>query len=203
LATKGEKAGETRDAILDAAVELFITEGFEKTSMDAIAIAASVAKGTLYYHFKSKEGIVEAVVQRYASAMEAALSGIEKNEALDFVGKLAAFIEAMKKLNSESFSKLHKMKYIDIHEKTGAVMIERFAPYYARLMEEGNRQGRCQVEHPLECSEILLASSQALLAPEAGEGNFPRRIAAFISLSAKVLGMDQETVAKIYRPFEG
>lgn len=54
----------TNDTILDAAVKVFAKKGFEQTSVDDIAAAAKVAKGTLYYHFDSKDAILVNLVER-------------------------------------------------------------------------------------------------------------------------------------------
>ncbi|WP_353963340.1 helix-turn-helix domain-containing protein [Tepidibacillus marianensis] len=43
--------------MFDAAIDVFSEYGFEKAKMDLIAEKANVAKGTIYYHFKSKEEI--------------------------------------------------------------------------------------------------------------------------------------------------
>jgi TetR/AcrR family transcriptional regulator, regulator of autoinduction and epiphytic fitness len=51
----------TRQEILTAAAELFRTKGYEATSVDDIALAADVAKGTFYYHFQAKEDLVMAL----------------------------------------------------------------------------------------------------------------------------------------------
>jgi TetR/AcrR family transcriptional repressor of mexJK operon len=49
-------------AILDAATELFLSEGYLRTSMEAIADRAGVSKATLYTHFGNKAGLFEAIV---------------------------------------------------------------------------------------------------------------------------------------------
>lgn len=56
------KNDQKRGAILDAAGELFLSEGWAGTSMDAIAKAASVSKQTVYSHFHSKEALFRACV---------------------------------------------------------------------------------------------------------------------------------------------
>jgi AcrR family transcriptional regulator len=50
-----------RDTILEAALELFIKQGFEKTPTSAISKAAGVATGTLFHHFKTKEELISAL----------------------------------------------------------------------------------------------------------------------------------------------
>lgn len=47
----------TRKAILDAAIRLFSEQGYEKTSIGAIARAAGVGKGTIYGYFRAKDEI--------------------------------------------------------------------------------------------------------------------------------------------------
>lgn len=51
------KSREKREAIRQAAVELFMSEGLQRTSMDAIAAAAGVSKQTVYSHFESKDAL--------------------------------------------------------------------------------------------------------------------------------------------------
>ena len=52
----------TKRAIFDAAIKEFSGNGYTGTSVDSIAIEAGVAKGTLYYHFKSKEEIFNFII---------------------------------------------------------------------------------------------------------------------------------------------
>lgn len=57
------KAAETRQHIIDAAYTLFYQIGFIRTGVDAIAHAAGITKRTLYQHFKSKDELIEAVLE--------------------------------------------------------------------------------------------------------------------------------------------
>lgn len=52
----------TKKIIFEAAIKLFSEKGFHKSTMDDIAEAAKVAKGTLYYHFSSKEDIFKFII---------------------------------------------------------------------------------------------------------------------------------------------
>ena len=78
--TKSTKKSEvTRARILDAALDLFCRQGFEPTTMRAIAAQAEVSLGSAYYYFESKEDLVMAYYERAMEAMtprmEAALAG--------------------------------------------------------------------------------------------------------------------------------
>lgn len=52
----------TKKIIFEAAIKSFSQKGFHKSTMDEIAETAGVAKGTLYYHFKSKEEIFKFII---------------------------------------------------------------------------------------------------------------------------------------------
>jgi TetR/AcrR family transcriptional repressor of mexJK operon len=57
-----KKSPAKRSAILAAAMELFLANGYERTSVDAIAARAGVGKQTVYGHFGDKEGLFLAVI---------------------------------------------------------------------------------------------------------------------------------------------
>ena len=61
---------DTRERILDAAMEAFATNGYARTTMDDIAARAGVAKGTLYWRFKSKEDLLFAGIDRETDKLE-------------------------------------------------------------------------------------------------------------------------------------
>jgi AcrR family transcriptional regulator len=60
---RAERAAERRQAIIEAAMEEFITRGFAATRLDDIAKRAGVAKGTIYLHFKDKESMFEELIR--------------------------------------------------------------------------------------------------------------------------------------------
>jgi len=54
----------TRQKILDAAEKLFARHGFESTSLRSIIASAGVNLAAIHYHFRSKEGLIRAVIER-------------------------------------------------------------------------------------------------------------------------------------------
>lgn len=53
---------QTKDEIIDAADKLFYEQGYEHTSFSQIADAVGISRGNFYYHFKSKDEILDAVI---------------------------------------------------------------------------------------------------------------------------------------------
>ena len=74
--TQAERREATTSALVEAARELFARDGYEATSLDAVAARANVTKGAVYHHFEGKRQLFEAVfaseVQRMATPLVAA-----------------------------------------------------------------------------------------------------------------------------------
>ena len=62
--------GNTKQEILDAALELFSLQGFEPTSISQIAGAVGIRKASLYSHFESKQAILDAIVKEVLEQYE-------------------------------------------------------------------------------------------------------------------------------------
>ena len=62
--------GNTKQEILDAALELFSLQGFEATSISQIAGAVGIRKASLYSHFESKQAILDAIVKEVLEQYE-------------------------------------------------------------------------------------------------------------------------------------
>lgn len=69
--------GSTRDEIVAAADALFYRQGFDHTSFADIAGVVRISRGNFYYHFKTKDEILEAVIARRLAATQAMLDGWE------------------------------------------------------------------------------------------------------------------------------
>ncbi|HSQ71762.1 MAG TPA: TetR family transcriptional regulator, partial [Rubrivivax sp.] len=71
----------TRSGILDAAELLFQTQGVSGTSLQDIAAAAGVTRGAVYWHFKDKGDVFNAMMARVCLPMEEAAAGLAASEA--------------------------------------------------------------------------------------------------------------------------
>lgn len=94
MRAKAEAASEFRCAeILDAARQVFARRGFNQATVDDIAEAAGVAKGTLYLYFRSKDNIYMAALKQGVSLMnEETRRRVE--ESVTAAEKIRAFIAA-------------------------------------------------------------------------------------------------------------
>ena len=85
-ATRGRpKSLEKKKRIFEVAVELFLKNGFENTSMDQIADQAGVSKQTVYSHFKNKEDLFSACVCEKCVAYELTSEFLDPDQACEVV----------------------------------------------------------------------------------------------------------------------
>jgi len=81
----------TREKIITVANKLFSRFGFHKTSMDEIAKISRKAKGSLYYHFASKEDLFKEVVSKEIINIKNQLSILVQNEQLSASEKIKSY----------------------------------------------------------------------------------------------------------------
>lgn len=69
---------DTRSRIVDAADDLFYRQGFDHTSFANIADAVKISRGNFYFHFKSKDEILDAVIRHRMKKSRQMLEGYER-----------------------------------------------------------------------------------------------------------------------------
>ena len=88
-------AEERREEILDVAERLFSTKGFDHTSTNDILEGVGIARGTLYYHYKSKEDILDGVIERMTNRMMVDAKKIVQNKTMSFQERLTESVLAL------------------------------------------------------------------------------------------------------------
>lgn len=84
----------TRERIVEMADRLFYERGYGHTSFADIAAAVDLSRGNFYYHFKSKDEILEAVIERRKRKTQAMLDGWAAQAATP-AGRIGCFIDMM------------------------------------------------------------------------------------------------------------
>ena len=81
--TRAEQAARTRQAALDAARALFAERGFAATSLQDIADAMGVRKANVYYYFKTKTAILDALLDERVTGLDALLAAAESEASVE------------------------------------------------------------------------------------------------------------------------
>jgi TetR/AcrR family acrAB operon transcriptional repressor len=115
-----EEAQETRNRILDAAELLFTEKGVSRTSLEMIAAAAGLTRGAIYWHFRNKADLFDAMMARVVLPMEemaARASGDDLDDPLAYVRGCA--INVLDHLATDPRCQrvfeicCHKVEYVD------------------------------------------------------------------------------------------
>ena len=193
-ARTSKPAPQRRSEILDAAQRLFTTKGVGSTSVEDILREVGIAKGTLYYHFSSKEEILRALVLRTTEGIAQrarAVAAGPGSPVQRFLGVLAAArverpdLDLAEQLHSDGNSEFHILSIVGT--------VRCLTPILTGIVAEGIAEGSFSADHPRECVEILLTSAGMLL----DEGIFPgeadqiqRRTIGLIHAAEVLLGCE-------------
>ena len=185
-----------RNEILDAAEHLFAAKGFEKATVNDILNSTSIAKGTFYYYFKSKEEVLDAIVRRRINEGLEKARVIAVNSNLSAGEKLLAVILAQKPQNpvqGEFTSVLHEQGNALLHQKMLTSYVSELSPVLTDIITEGINQSIFKTDFPRESIEILLTAAlvifdDAYFRWSAEEQT--RRINAFICAMEHILGAE-------------
>lgn len=78
MSRMGQKGEAIRARIVEAADDLFYRQGFDKTSFSDIADAVRISRGNFYYHFKTKDAILKAVIEKRLDDVRLMLHGWDR-----------------------------------------------------------------------------------------------------------------------------
>ena len=149
-----------KEQILDMAFSLFIEKGYDNTSISDILSKLDIARGTLYYHFESKEAIMDAIIERSAkSIVEEAQSIVLKKELSAYEKIFALFSgTSMKRMSGGDLiiDYLNQPQNALFHEKSNRSVIQKITPILGDIIKEGVDEGSFTNDFPYESAELIL-----------------------------------------------
>ena len=172
-----------RERIIDAARVVFAKYGYKKTTMDDIALSAKKGKSSIYYYFKSKEEIFEAVVDTESKLLFD-----------DIIKKVNLPITAKEKFRIYVFTRLNKIRelsnFYDVLENnfiSPMEFIEKLqTKYYKReikilqdILQEGVRNKEFNMQDTEIAAIALVTAIKGLEAPliiQGAKKNLERQI---------------------------
>lgn len=158
-----------RESIVNAAIDIFSKYGFKKTTMDDIAMALGKGKSSIYYYFRNKEEIFQAVLEKEVTLLKSKLQeavNAKKNPK----GKLKAYIitrmegfenmlnyyNAVKNEYLAQFEFIESIRYRYDQEEIANVQL---------LLEEGIEKKDFSIEDPYLASLAIVTSMKGFEIP--------------------------------------
>jgi AcrR family transcriptional regulator len=180
--------------ILDAAEMLFVSKGYETTTVNDILDKVQIGKGTFYHYFKSKEDVMDGVIRRMVESIATGANAIADDPARTASEKMRSVLLSMnisEGIGKEVITELHKPSNAQMHQASITSTMQAVAPILARIVEQGIREGCYATPYPLETIELLLAADQVIF--DSGIFNWSReelttRALAFVRMMELSLG---------------
>lgn len=200
-----KEAQERKKEILDVAEALFMTKGYEGTGTNDILNAVGIARGTLYHHFKSKEEILDAVIDRFVSKLSVQAEAVADNKEIPVFERIALSIMSMNtdtELGKELTEQMHKPQNALLHQKSQEKLLARINPIISGLIKEAVEQGICSTDYPDEMVEmIMIYSNQAFddLA-ELSEEERIKKVFGFIYNVERLLCVEEGSLQRVILP---
>jgi len=156
---------DTRNQILDAAKRVITQKGFHGSTMEDIAKAAGVAKGTSYLYFKSKVELYLAVMEREFDYITSCFEEITKSRIpvlKKIEGIISFFIEYMKENRDFIFSLMYEPPLIKMNKgvihKRYRNKIDNIRRKFIEVIEEGIRRGEIIKEEPEILADVIFGA---------------------------------------------
>ena len=198
---------ETVNLILDTAFHLFLTKGYEHTSIqDIINELGGLSKGAIYHHFKSKEDILSAVTNRITAESNRMLAAICSRPGLNGQEKLKAIFK--ESINSPEQNDLFQTAP-DLRNNPRLLSeilldtIKDTAPnYILPIIKQGISDGSIHTEYPEELAELVLLAANVWMNPMVFDSSAEKSYRKFMVFHQMLQGfgldiIDEEILERI------
>lgn len=158
----------TINRILDAALQLFLEKGYEKTTIkDVVDSLQDLSKGAIYHHFKSKDDLLQAVTERMYRETNL-FNVLHNDENMCGFDKIRAIL--IKSIKNEEQRALYKsspslMKNPQFLSRQLELTVTVFAPQLREIIELGIEDKSIETDSPKELSEVMMVLFNIWLNP--------------------------------------
>lgn len=148
-----------KNEILDVAERLFCTKGFDSTSTNDILNEIGIARGTLYYHFKSKEDILDAMIERITMGVAEKAAAIAGNKDIPVLERMTQTIMSLNidnEIGHVVMEQMHRPQNALLHQKMQTSLLSKVNPIITDIVNDGIAQGICHSDYPAETVEMMM-----------------------------------------------
>jgi len=161
-------ADDRRAELLDVALRLFLTRGYERVAVQDITDAVGVAKGTFYHYFASKADLLSQVCERQTAVLLAGAERLVADTPGDAVSRMRAVIGHMwgwKRDNLEMAEQYSRVLYADENQALRLKLrgaADAFQPLLVGIVAQGKREGSFAVDDPAAATRAMMWLWQGL-----------------------------------------
>lgn len=156
------KSSEERQLeIIQIAESLFIEKGYVNVSTNEIAKRANIAKGTLFYHFESKEKLADSIISYQLSPIYHLYKKIDSCSEWTPLQKISWFFLSELEDSINHVSSFNYLKNDDnaiLRQKLRVSMTDQFVPFITNWLTEGTENQLFSIEQPALMAEFIFTS---------------------------------------------
>lgn len=151
---------ERRQELIGAAMELFESQGYEKTTVSDIVKRVGVAQGLFYYYFTSKQDIFWAAVDQFIQVNVEELALLLRDSSLSPIDRmhnvmreLSGFLRKVDAVGPRAISGLNSEMLVKIHQHA----MELMEPFLTQVLAEGETRGVLSAPFPAHIARFILS----------------------------------------------
>lgn len=169
---------DNRAAILEAALKIFAERGFHATTLEDIAAAAGITKGTIYWYFKTKEALVSAIAERYSifpDVTQLAVRGVEgddEEQLVTIANKLLATAE--EHVNVVRMAICEAQHFPEVRDLMTREILGKLYPLFGQYLQRRMQAGVFRPVNPMLVTQTFVSTLVMFaLARHTLAGQFP------------------------------
>jgi AcrR family transcriptional regulator len=148
--------------ILDAAERLIVEHGYEGMTMDQVAAAAGVAKGTIYLYFPSKQSLLAGMQSDVAQRFVDGPSEMMSDDSCTWRDRLDALVRRRLEVRLEHRALYHELFHVN-RARAGEEPLDQVRAMLAEILTRGTDAGEFDVVDVVLTSDMLLHASGGAL----------------------------------------
>ncbi|MHB1375894.1 MAG: TetR/AcrR family transcriptional regulator [Candidatus Humimicrobiaceae bacterium] len=164
-----EKSKDTKNKILEAAMDCFSFKDYELTSVDEICIKASITKGAFYCHFNTKQDLLLELLNQWMQKINNFMESA-KQESKDFTSTLLELPHRIRPLFEKDLNQISiflKFFIKSISDPSKSILVNKsyykYIDFFADILKEGMEKGVFKKYNPKKASRILFSITVGLL----------------------------------------
>ena len=197
---------ERRKEIIKIAEQLFIKKGYEQTSVSHIVKKIGVAQGTYYYYFKSKEEVLDAIIDRYIYITVKEMEKIAKEKGPNAIEKLInifLFSSSFRKNRKSILQYLHEDRNAHLHLKFERKRPSKTVGPIASIISQGVKEGYFDTKYPLDAAKAFIGVTamvlQGIYNVKPNSDEFKHKFFATFDFLGRILGAKNGSIISVYR----
>jgi AcrR family transcriptional regulator len=211
---KKEEYATKRNEILDVALQLVYSKGYDKMTIQDILDQLQISKGAFYHYFDSKADVLDALIERMVvEQVEPLLLSTVQDPHLTAIEKLQRYFDTAvrwKTSQKKLIMELTRVWYSDenalARQKMFNMMVEHVTPLFVEIIHQGVREGIFSTPYPEYASQVNINLIQGLgdtfarmlLSEEAKHSNAVQEaenlIAAYNDALERILGAPKGSI---------